>query len=151
MKLTEIFRNVWSVGLIMSLWRLIGAPGECGHEQCLNTKFKLCSNSVQTMFIVCSNNVQIQTLFIHCSNSLPKIQTLFIVCSGPRPLKMLYSYFIQTLFILQSLKFILSSNSFEKFKLCSNFIQNSNFVQTQFNVQHIQWSKNWNSNSVQTL
>ena len=107
-----------------------GAPGECGHEQCLNTKFKLCSNSVQTLFIVCSNNVQIQTLFIHCSNSLPKIQTLFIVYSGPRPLKMLYSYFIQTLFILRNLKFILSSNSFEKFKLCSNFIQNSNFVQT---------------------
>ena len=143
----------------------MGAPGECGLEQCLNTKFKLCSNSVHTLFIVCSNNVQIQTLFIqcsnsmpkiqtlfiHCSNSLPKIQTLFIVCSGPRPLKMLYSYFIQTLFILWNLKFVLCSNSFEKFKLCSNFIQNSNFVQTQFNVQHIQWSKNWNSNSVQTL
>ena len=109
-------------------------------EHKIQTLFKLCSNSVHSMFKQCSNsnivhtlfkfNEKIQTLFIVCSNSLPKIQTLFIVYSGPRPLKKLYSYFIQTLFILQNLKFILSSNSFEKFKLCSNFIQNSNFVQT---------------------
>ena len=59
----------------------IGAPGECGPEQSLNIKFMNCSNSVQTLFKQCSNNVQIQTLFIHCSNSFIKIQTLFKVCS----------------------------------------------------------------------
>ena len=46
-----------------------GAPGECGPEQSLNIKFMICSNSVQTLFKQYSNNVQIQTLFIYCSNS----------------------------------------------------------------------------------
>ena len=133
----------------------VGAPGECGPEQSLNIKFMICSNSVQTLFKQCSNNVQIQTLFIHCSNSFIKIQTLFKVCS---------------IFVLpfswSDLEGKLCSQIVEVqgsqkchihivFKLCSSynfkFILCSNFVQTLFNVEWIELLQKSNSYSVQTL
>ena len=53
------------------------------------------------------------------------------------------------------LKVILSSNSFVKFKLYSNIIQISNFVQTPFNALLIELSKTSDtvqkSNFVQTM
>ena len=108
---------------LVSIW---GAPGECGLRTEFEHKFKLCSDSVQTLFKVCSNNVKIQTLFILCSNSVVKVHTLFNFCSN-------FFKLVHWLFKTNKLKwapFKLSSNLFFKFKLCSNSVQESNFVQT---------------------
>ena len=126
-----------------------------GSEQSLNIKFMICSNSVQTPFKQCSNKVQIQTLFIHCSNSFIKIQTLFIVCSiFVLPFSWsdlegkLCSQFVQ---VQGSQK----CHILIVFKLCSSynfkFIPCSNFVQTLFNGQWIELLQKSNSYSVQTL
>ena len=44
-------------------------------------KFIMCSNFVLLLFKLCSNNVQIQTLFTLCSSFWGKIWTLFPFCS----------------------------------------------------------------------
>ena len=109
---------------------------------------------IQSLFKQCSNNVQIQTLFIFCSNQSVKIQISFIVCSCPKVQRssgrisnsysvqiiLKNSNYVQVLFIIQTLfklqfiqmhlQNILGQNFFHKFKLCSNFVSNSYFVQT---------------------
>ena len=124
------------------------------HE--IHDLFKLCLNSVQTLFKQCSNSNFVHTLFIHCSNSFIKIQILFIVCSiFVLPFSWsdlegkLCSQFVQVhgsqrcpihivfkLCSSHNFKFILCSNQWAQTKLEHKiydlFILCSNCVQTMF-------------------
>ena len=102
----------------------------------LNIVWTKSSNFVQTLFKVCSKYVQIQTLFILCSNSVVKVHTLFIECSNS-------VVKVHTLFNLCSHLFIDCSNLISwnvphfqlvqsMFKLCSKFNLYSNYVQRSY-------------------
>ena len=99
--------------------RTIGAPGQCGPEQSLNTKFILCSNFVQTMLNLCSNIVQIQMLFILFDKNSTIVQILFILFDKN-------SYLIHNLFK--------SNASYcASFIICSNIVHSETFkIHTYF-------------------
>ena len=101
---------------------------------------------IQSLLKQCSNNVQIQTLFVLCSYQLAKIQISFIVCPCP---KVHHSKYIHPV----------------EFQIKS-ILKNSNYVQLLFKIQtlfklefvqiHVQYilSPNFffkNSNCVQIL
>ena len=111
---------------------IIGAPGQCGPEQSLNTKFILCSNFVQTMLNLCSNIVQIQMLFILFDKNSIIVQILFILFDKN-------SYLIHNLFKSNApycASFIICSNIVRiDFCLEETPVKNSNFVLGSFNAQ----------------